>query len=253
MHGLDIVAIDRLARHGVRRSPVGDPLDLLVRGAGHEVGVAVVLTDEDRRHLPQRRHVERLVEDADVGGAVAQEGHRDAVEALHPARQRRSGRDGDAGPDDPVRPQDPEVEVGHVHRPALSAAVARRLPVQLGEEPGQISTLGKDVTVPAMGRGEVIVGAQRRAHAGRGGLLADVGVDEPRHSPGREQLYQTFLRLPDQDHDPVHAEQLFGIRGHAILLPATREAPDGRSYPARARRSLQPPLTLRMAGATLAR
>ena len=42
--------------------------------------------------------------------------------------------------------------------------------------------------------GEVVVEAKRRAHACRRGLLADVGVDEPGHAPGREADHERARR-----------------------------------------------------------
>src|SRR5205807_123954 len=98
--------------------------------------------------------------------------------------------------------------------------------------------------------------ARPPAWSGRASASRRLGSrrDPARPPPsGREWLNQTFLRLPDQDHDPVHAEQLLWIRGHAILLPATPGAPDGRSYPPSAHPCPRPPLTLRVAGANLAR
>jgi hypothetical protein len=207
-HGLDVVSVDAHAGHGVRRCTIGDALDRLMRCSRHEVRVAVVLADEDRRHAPQRREVQRLVEHADVRGAVAEERHRHAIEAAHAGRERRPGRDGDAGPDDPVGAEDAEVEIGHVHRAALAAAVARSPAVQLGEEPAQIGPLGQQMTVPAVRRGHVVVGAKDGAGADCGRLLADVRMDEAGDPVLGEQPHERLLGLADQDHGPVHLEQV---------------------------------------------
>ena len=55
-----------------------------------DLGVAVVLDDEDRRQVPDRGEVERLEGGALVGGAVAEEGDRDA--AGRPASWRSAPR-----------------------------------------------------------------------------------------------------------------------------------------------------------------
>jgi hypothetical protein len=49
--------------------------------------VEIVLADEDHRQLPDRGEIQRLVERADIGRAVAEEAHRDVVLALYCARQ----------------------------------------------------------------------------------------------------------------------------------------------------------------------
>jgi len=109
------------------RQRVGGGADGKVAHGGHELhrrrlAVAVVLGDEDRGELPDRGQVERLVELALVGGAVAEERDRHAARPLHLRGERRANREGDAGADDPVRAEHAPVEVGDVHGSALAAA-----------------------------------------------------------------------------------------------------------------------------------
>ena len=96
--------LDRVAEHGEQRGHVVavDPLaghavaDALVRqrrrdglaGQRHGDRVLVVLHEEDDRRVEDRGEVERLVEVALAGGAVAAHRHHDGVLALEPRRVR---------------------------------------------------------------------------------------------------------------------------------------------------------------------
>src|SRR4029079_19639879 len=77
--GGQVVAVDGDSRHRVCRRPIGDV------GHGHRARdihrhpVLVVFANEHDRQPPDRRHIERLVEGALVGGAVAEKHHADAM------------------------------------------------------------------------------------------------------------------------------------------------------------------------------
>ena len=87
-------------------------------GGRRELGVAVVLAEEDDRQLPHRGEVHRLVERALGDGAVAEEGDRHA--AVGPQLRGRGRADGDrqAGGDDAVGAEDADGRIGDVHRAA---------------------------------------------------------------------------------------------------------------------------------------
>ena len=122
--------------------------------AGGELGVAVVLAEEDDRQLPHGGEVHRLVERALGHGAVAEERHRDAAVGPQLRRRRRADRDRQAGGHDAVGAEDPEVRVGDVHRAAAAAVGALVLGHQLGEHPERVEALGQAVAVAPVGRGD---------------------------------------------------------------------------------------------------
>ena len=65
-------------------------------------GVVVVLDHEDDRQLPERRHVEGLVDLALVGGAVAEIGERNIVVAAVLVGEGEAGAERHLGADDAV-------------------------------------------------------------------------------------------------------------------------------------------------------
>lgn len=82
MHGQRVVAVDQAARHPVADGLVGQRRGGGLLGERHRDGEAVVLYEEDDRGLPHRGEVQRLVEVALAGAAVAHQGERDHVVAL---------------------------------------------------------------------------------------------------------------------------------------------------------------------------
>ena len=89
--GHHVVAVHQFRRQAVGRRPVrgrvGHRGHRSDRGVLH---VQVVLADEEHRELPHRCQVERLVERADVGGSVSEEGHRDLIGAAQHRGPRRT-------------------------------------------------------------------------------------------------------------------------------------------------------------------
>ena len=126
-------------------------------GLASELAVEVVLADEDEGQIVERRHVDRLVEGAFVGGAVAEEADRyPAIVAVLGGEGRAEG-DGGTGADDAVGAEDAQVRIGDVHGAAL----------------------GEEVTVAPVGGGDVVGVGKGGADADRHGLLAHVEVDGP--------------------------------------------------------------------------
>ena len=87
------------------------------------------------------------MDDALVGSAVAEERERHLVRALDLRGERRAGADGHARGDDPVAPEDVEVERRDVHRAAQAPAVAVHAPHQLGHHAVHPGALGDRVAV----------------------------------------------------------------------------------------------------------
>ena len=87
------------------------------RGVLH---VLVVLADEDDRQLPHGGQVERLVEGADVGGAVAEEADRDLPGAAVQGRPGGAVGDDQLRADDRIGAEDAARGIEQVHGAALA-------------------------------------------------------------------------------------------------------------------------------------
>ena len=198
----------------------------MLGGGGGELGVPVVLAEEDHRQPPHRGKVEGLVERALRGGTVAEERHRDRVLVAEPGRGRCAHRDGQAGRHDAVGAEDPELRVGDVHRAATAPVGPLVPPHQLGEHPDRVEALGQAVPVTAVGRGDDVAGPQGPAGADGGRFLPDGEVDEAGHQPVAVELGDALLEATDQHHAPLQLHQLgagqggTGIadRGHDRIL-----------------------------------
>ncbi len=143
-------------------------------GGGGELGVAVVLAEEDHRQLPDRGQVDRLVERALRDRAVAEERHRDACRrraaARRPPRRPRS-----AGPAAtmPFAPKIPSFGSAMCIEPPRPRFVPSLLAHQLGEHPERVEPLGQAVAVAPVGRGDDV------------GRAAAASTRRPRPPPGR--------------------------------------------------------------------
>ena len=122
----DVVAVDRDVVDAVAGGALLERRRVLGR-RGRELGVAVVLAEEDHRQLPHRGEVDRFVERAVRDRAVAEERDRDAavVRAAAP-RSRRRPRSAGPAPTIPLAPKMPSVGIGDVHRAAAAAVRALR-------------------------------------------------------------------------------------------------------------------------------
>ena len=225
---LGIHAVDGLGRDAERRGAPGDRACRRVLHP-HRGCELVVLADEDDRQPAQRRQVQRFEQHALVDRAVAEERDGDAIVPGAPVRPGRPGRDRGRGADDRVGAVDARADVRGVHRPAAPAVEAGLAARQLGQHADRVGALGQHVPVAAMGAGDEIVRAQRRADARRNRLLADVRVDAPGDHAAAHHLDRPLLEPADQPHGPV---QVGGV-SHAVAAappPLRRRRPlaDGR-------------------------
>jgi hypothetical protein len=103
--------------------------------------------------------------------------------------------------------------VGDVHRAALPATVALLLAEELAEHAVDGGALGEAVAVPAVRARDVVVAAERLAHAHRDGLLADVEVREPRHLRAAVEAVDLLFEGADPRHLRVHPKRELAIDG----------------------------------------
>ncbi len=196
-----------LARHAVGRRAIGNVGEQHVPGLRGELGIAVVLADEHHRQAQHGGEVGRLMEAADVGGAVAEEGHRDGAVAAVGAGERRAHRDRDARAHDPVRAEHADRQVVDVHAPAPAVAVAVDSAIQFGEHPAKVRALGDRMAMPAVGGGDLVFVPQRADRASGDRLLPDVEMQETGQRAGLHQPTGLGLEHPDAHHPAVQVQE----------------------------------------------
>ena len=154
------------------------------------------------------RDVERLHQNPLVGGAIAEEGDRDATIAVELCSERRADRKADAAADDTVRADDAAAEVGNVHRAAAAFADAVLAAEDLGDQELGIAALGEEVTVPAMRAGDPVAIGEMRADADGDRLLADIQVHRAGQLAGMGGGSEGLFHFADEEHLAGRAELL---------------------------------------------
>ena len=198
--GLDVLAVDLDRLHAERLRALGEVADRRVLRLRRRLGPVVVLEHEDGGDLPELRHVERLVERADVRRAVAEERNRDARLAAHLERERGARDLRQAAADDGVRTEVAALDVVEVHRAAVAVRAALLLAVQLGHQFVRVRPLRERVPVRAVRRRDHVAVLERAADADGARLLADRHVQEARQLAGAEALLHLLLEPADEQH-----------------------------------------------------
>ena len=165
IHGRQVVAVDGLRRNGVGRGETADVRDVGVFLATGELGVAVVLADEEHRKPPQRGEVQRFVERTGARRTVTEEHHADVLLALRLRRPRGARGEGEVACHDTGRAQHAVRRIDQVHRAAATATQAIFAAENLGERRLKVASLGEHVAVAAMTREQHVVASEMRAHA----------------------------------------------------------------------------------------
>ena len=168
--------------------------------------VEVVLADEDHGQLPHDGQVERLVERADVRGAVAEEADDDLSRLTLLRRPRGAGRDRHVRAHDRVRAHRAVLDAREVHRPALAAADPGRASQQLRHQRAHRRAAEQRVHVPAIRAEDEVVGAERGGEARGDGFLSEREVRRALDQPFEEQVLRAAFEQPRLLHHPVHVE-----------------------------------------------
>ncbi len=199
-HGQHVVAVERGARNAVAIGVDGQSLDHGMCRERRELGVAVVLADEDDRQAPERGDVQRLVEVAGVGRAVTEEDDHHLARAPLLANQRRAEAERQVAADDARGAEQAALGGDQVHVPALAVAVARLAPGQLRHHPTEVGAPGDERTIRTVAGVDVVVVAQGRTGTGGRGFLPDADVDQAGQRLVRHQLGQPLLEDADRPH-----------------------------------------------------
>ena len=182
-----------------------DRRHLADRGVFH---VEIVLADEDHRQLPHRREVQRLVEGADIGGAVAEEADRHVAVALVLRAQGGAAGDRQMRADDGVGAHHAVLGRGEVHGAALAAHQAVVALHQLAQHLLDRHAARERVGVAAIGAEREVAGLHRGGKAGRHRLLAEREVARALDQVLQEQIEGALLALADLDLHAVHGQPL---------------------------------------------
>ena len=180
---------------------------MLGRSRG-ELGIPIVLAEEDDRQLPHGGEVQGLVEGPLRHGSITEERHRDAPVAPELCRRRRAGGDRHARGHDAVGTEDPELRVGDVHGAAPAAVRALILAHQLGEHGGRLQALGQAVAVAAVRRRDDVGRMQWPARADGRRLLPRRQMDETGDFTIAVERRHPLLEASDQQHAPLHLDQV---------------------------------------------
>ncbi len=214
MDGLDILAVDDAPGHVVGLGPPGEVVD--GRGHAHRavLAVEVVGDDEDDRGRPDRGHVQRLVEGADVGGPVTGEGEGHVRLGPQPEGHGRPDRDGQARADDGVGPDVALAGVDEVHRAAEALGAAAGLAHELGHGRLEGHAQGQCLAVAAVRVGLDVPGCHGRDGPHRDRLLALAQMGRALDAAAQEELLDPVLEDADADHLPVPLEPWVVGVGH---------------------------------------
>ena len=193
--------------------------------------VEVVLAAEDHRQLPHRGEIQRLVEGADVGGAVAEEADRNVLVAAVLRAPRRAAGDRQMRADDGVRAHDAVLGRGQVHRAALAAHQAVVALHEFAQHLLDRDAAGERMGVAPIGAEREIAGLHRAGEARRHRLLAERQVARALHQVLQEQVVGALLGFAEHHLRPVHGQpHLFAeISGFGCAGSATQRG--GRQDP----------------------
>ena len=167
--------------------------DVGVLLAAGELGIAVVLADEEHWQPPQRGEVQRFVERASARRTVTEEHHADVLLALRLRRPRSARGEGKIACHDTGRAQHAVRCIDQVHRAAATAAQAIFATENLGERGLKIASLGKHVAVATMAREQHVLASEMRADADGNRFLSGRQVRKAGNlARGGEPLHLAF-------------------------------------------------------------
>src|SRR6266540_1576143 len=175
----DVLSVDLDRCHSVCLGALRQVADRRVLRLGRRLRPLVVLEHEDRRDLPELRHVQGFMEGADVRRTVAEERNSDARLTAKLERECRTGDLRQSASDHRIRAHVPALDVVEVHRPAVPVRTAFELPVQLRHQFVRRRPLRERMSVGAVGRGDDVAFLERPTDTHRNRFLADGHMQKP--------------------------------------------------------------------------
>ena len=178
----------------------------------------VVFAHEDHGQLPKSSKIHGFVEGALVAAAITEEGYTDTLRGEHGAVQRMAGAQGLGGAYDAVGAEQTHLRSGLVHLAGSAAAVAVAPAHKLCHHGVDIGALGDQVTVAAVGGGDVVLLIQQLAEACGNGLLAHIHVHIADDDALLEIGYGIFFKHADQAHHAVHSHQILPGQAEGFVV-----------------------------------
>src|SRR5215472_5811318 len=186
-------------------------------------GVAVILDDVEDRQLPQRGHVEALIDLALIGGTLAEISKADAVVSSIFVGE------GDTGAERRRRAHDavPAVEIPldreHVHGAAFAFGVAMAASGKLSHHALRLHAGREHMAMIAIGGDDLVSGLDRHLHADDDSLLADIEVTESSDEAHAIELASLLLEATNEQHQAIGGQFLLGredrlAAGHRLGL-----------------------------------
>ena len=183
--------------------------------------VEIVLADEDHRQLPDRGEIQRLVEGADIGGAVAEEADRDVLGALVLRAPGGAAGDRQMRADDGVGAHHAVLDRGQMHRAALAAHQAVVALHQLAQHLLDRHAARQRMGMAAIGAEAQIALLHGAGKAGRHRLLAEREMAGALDQVLQEQVVGALLGLAQHDLRPVQLQAL-GLADIVVQARACR-------------------------------
>ena len=216
----DVVAVDRDVVDAVAGRALLERRRVL-RGRRRELGVPVVLAEEDHRQLPHRGEVDRLVEGAVRDRAVAEERDRDACRRAAAApRSRRPPRSADRHRRSRWRRRCRSSGSAMCIDPPRPRLVPSSLPISSANIPSGSRPFARQWPWPRCVDVITSVAAERPARADRRCLLPDREVHEARHLAVAVQRGHPLLEPADHEHPPLHLDEV-GVAEHELCIVLT--------------------------------
>ena len=180
--------------------------------------IAVVLDDPNHRQIPDGAHIERFVEVAVVGGAIADIGHGNVIFFPIARFEGDAGRQRQVAADDGVAAPEVVVFGRQVHGAALAAARAGLLAHHFRHDRLGVHAQDERDAMIAISGDDVVGLSQRRHRADPAGFVPAVEMQiDAGDALLFVELVAGLLEFADQHHLPIPIEKhLFGWRGHSL-------------------------------------
>ena len=173
--------------------------------------IAVVDAKPHDRQLENLREVERLVEGADVGGAIAEHAEDHIFGLAIPDSPATTGGERKVAADDPVAAHEAQPGVEHVHRSAATVRGARLFSEELGHHRLGVDAASDGVAMLSVAGEDVVVGLEGLDAPDHCRLLAQVEVAVAADLGLGVLLLCALLEPADELHLTVKAQQEVAI------------------------------------------
>src|SRR6266446_5106990 len=232
VHAVDLLALNAICHAAMKEIGAG-------RGAVYRCPhpVAVVFDHVNDRQLPQRGHVEALVDLPLIDRAVAEIGDRDRPVPAIMVSKAEPGSDRNLRADDAVPAKEVFLPAEHVHRAAFAVRITAAAPGQLGHDALGVHAAGQHMPVIPIGGDDRVNLLERRLHTDDDRLLPNIEVTKAADQPHAVHLTGPLLEAPDQQHVAVILKQFLrrdaeigkingrGVTFDSHVVPSGQPAP----------------------------